>query len=97
MPTLDHSNDPSLNFAPFDGDGRERVEPIAPRPGTRPRGVSHNTARSVIKEFIEQGGSTHSEAGSVLWVIEAWCKKQGIAVTVIQHEAGGYVTTKGPT
>ena len=97
MPTPANSNDPCLDFAPFDGYGRARVEPIAPRPGTRPRGVSHSTARNVIKEFIEQGGSTHSAAGSVLWVIEAWCKKQGIAVTVIQHEAGGYVTTKGPT
>ncbi|CAN7755187.1 MULTISPECIES: hypothetical protein [unclassified Variovorax] len=50
----------------------------------------------MIKEFIEQGGSTHSAAGSVLWVIEAWCKKQGVTVAVMRDEAGGYVTSRSP-
>jgi len=45
-------------------------------------------------QFVERGGSSHPGAGAVLWVIEAWCRRQGIAVTVIPQASGGYVTTR---
>jgi hypothetical protein len=97
-PMIAHTDpdDPRVDFAPFDGDGGSMVEPIAPRAGTRPRAVSKGTARSVIKEFLEEGGSVHSKAGAVLWVIEAWCKQQGVSITVVEREAGGYATTIAP-
>ena len=77
------------NYAPFDGDGRMKVHPIAPRPDTRPIAVSYGAARRTIDAFSQAGHSSHSGSGSTLWIVEAWCKHQGIPVTVEEQRHDG--------
>lgn len=59
-----------IDFTPFDGDGRVRVEPAKRRhfPG-RPMAVSRSQARAIIGHFLQFGHSTHSASGATLWVL----------------------------
>jgi len=65
-----------LDFAPFTGDGRVRVEPPRPAqfPGL-PIAVSNSQARSMIQLFMEFGYSNHSPNARTLWVLMLYAQQ----------------------
>lgn len=79
----------------FVGDGRNYVDPIDPREGTRPIKVTRAQARAQAKRFEERGRTTHSQGGATLWVTEAFCKWRGIPYTVHHDPEAGYDVIKG--
>lgn len=69
-----------MNTTLFSGDGRYMLDPIpgAVLMGTVPIRVTRAQARGMIKRFLKAGNSTHSGAGSTLWVILAHCQHEGV-------------------
>lgn len=88
----------TIDFAPFDGDGRRKVEPIDPRPETRPMAVTNASARFLIESFCKTGNTFHSSQGAVLWIVEAWCKRQNVPlkveVQILEGSIAGYVAQR---
>lgn len=81
----------------FDGDGRQKIEATKHRRGTRPMAVTRACARHCIKAFLEKGVSHHSGMGGMLWVIEEYCRENGIRYRVRGARGFGYeVTRLGP-
>ncbi|CAN7754392.1 MULTISPECIES: hypothetical protein [unclassified Variovorax] len=77
-----------MNYDPFDGRSRRLLDPIDPPPDTHPVAVTPAVARQIIDSFVKRGGSAHSAAGATVWVVLAWCKKQGVAYQLIRHSTG---------
>jgi hypothetical protein len=82
------------NFAPFDGDGRRKVQATAVYAKYRPKvtslSMTRGMARMLIEQFMEAGYSNHSAAGATLWVIETWCYTHNVEIRIIKHPFGGY-------
>lgn len=74
----------------FDGDGRQKIEATKPRRGTWPMAVTRASARRCIAAFLEKGISHHSGRGGMLWVIEEYCRENGIPYRVTGRKGFGY-------
>jgi hypothetical protein len=99
---MDHSIR-SLNYAPFDGDGRTRVSGPVASPTQKvvgqPMSVTNAQARNLIAHFNATGMSAHSGWGSTVWVLIAWAAVNKIAITVTMHieadgQMGAYTVTR---
>lgn len=63
----------------FFGDGRKAIDPVNVPKGTLPERMTKSRARFLIQQFEEVGQSTHSGAGSTLWVIVTHCIERGLS------------------
>lgn len=78
------------DYAPFNGDGRQKVHPICGLYGTNPNSVTLAVARMLIDKFVETGESNHTEQGGTLWVILTWLQVQQIRYTMLAQAGYGY-------
>lgn len=78
----------------LDGDGRRKISPAHAPEGTKPKSIRRGTARLLVEMFEERGCSYHSEAGSTVWVLVAYCAEKGIPYRVGQFEHGLWVVAK---
>lgn len=67
------------------GDGRGNCCPPVGAIGREPTTVRLSTARNIANEFILSGYSTHSGAGSTLWVVIDWCRTYNVSHSVTTH------------
>jgi hypothetical protein len=80
------------------GDGREMLAPpsegsaAAGHKSARPIAVRRGTARRLVELFETRGMSSHSSAGSTIWVILRRCTEKGTAVSVTAHKAQSHIT-----
>ena len=81
-----------MNYGRFGKDGRKMVHPVGDHTGN-PMPVRGYAAKRIIDLFRFNGSSCHSGRGSMVWIIEEFCKTNDIQLTVTQH-AKGYVCTK---
>lgn len=81
--------DSGTTFTPFDQDGRKYAKPPAKyKPFAM--SVSNGAARSLISRFMVSGfKSAHSARGALIWVLQEWCDKQGLQLTVTEQWADG--------
>lgn len=64
----------SIDYRPFDGDGRHKRTPMLLLPNTQPMAVTNAQARRMIDVIVSYGTPTHSGAASTLWVVLLWCQ-----------------------
>lgn len=85
---------PRVNYDPFEGDGRTRVQPLYCRWGLGVA-VTRAQGRMLIDHFIASGKSIHSRQGSTIWVVVWWAllQRRDYSVTeqFIAGEIAGYV------
>lgn len=67
----------AINYTPFDGDGRHKVQPVQTLPCTVPTAVTVSAARAMIRRYVATGSSAHSGQAATLWVILLWCHTHG--------------------
>lgn len=77
------------NYAPFNGDGRFKIDPIDPLAGTRPIRVTASMARMFVDMFMDSGHSVHSAQGATLWVVPAWCEQNKVLYEIQPQEYEG--------
>lgn len=63
-----------IDYRPFDGDGRLKIEPKFTLPATLPMTLSKSRCRMTIRNLVESGVTNHSGQGGTLWVVLAWCQ-----------------------
>lgn len=80
-----------IDYAPFDGDGRQVVKPTIELPGTCPIPVTNSRARSIVHTFATGGPSWHSSAGGTLWVALHWAQHHKIPYTLQGAVEFGYI------
>lgn len=74
------------------GDGRELVHPRYAYPGTQPAALRRGTVRKIIKAFAEGGHSTHTAAGTTMWVVLAYCHQTALPYIIeVQPNRGFYI------
>jgi hypothetical protein len=78
---------PRVDFAPFEGDGRKRIEPMRNLQEPAVRGadskpLTRSQCRDAIQRFVDTGMSAHSGAGNTLWVVIAWCEHHNISYAI---------------
>lgn len=78
----------------FDGDGREKIEPVNALEKTRPVAVTRARAVEIIRFFEQEGRSVHSNQGGTMWVILTHCKEKNIVPLITGSPSDGYVITK---
>lgn len=79
----------------FEGDGREKVEPLESWnfPGS-PIPVRRGTARLIGELFDKEGHSHHSPLGNTLWVTLAWAQYKGYGVHLKTEPGMGWFVSK---
>lgn len=82
------------NFAPFDGDGRKRMQATEstkkPWPKCTFQTVSNAASRRIIEQFNSNGRYDHGPVGADLWVILVWCATMDIDMKAAKHPLGGW-------
>lgn len=80
----------TIDYAPFDGDGRVKSYPPAVRflEAGRPTAVRNSVARNLIESFERQGASYHSAQLSTLWVLITWCQHHKHTFQVWRYTQG---------
>lgn len=79
----------------FEGDGREKVEPLETWnfPGC-PIPVRRGTARMLGEMLDKEGHSYHSPLGNTLWVTLAWAQYKGYGVQLKGGHGDGWFVAK---
>jgi hypothetical protein len=80
-----------IDYGPFEGDGRTRVQPINPPKGTGAIPISRGQARRLIDRFDAVGHTFHSQNGSLVWVPVAWCNARGLKCEVVVQKVDGKI------
>lgn len=71
----------------FTGNGREKLMPFCPMPGTRPLPMTRAQVRAAGQRFNVKGESVHSGEGGTLWAVIAYCAHNKLDY-VVQYTAG---------
>jgi hypothetical protein len=84
----------SKNFAPFDVDGRRRMNASqntqAMYPECKFQACTAAMARKIIEAFHEKGRGRYGVDGAMAWVPMVWCAQNSLEYRVVKHPMGGW-------